>query len=63
MSKNFETDPDNRLLWRFNRHRLDVEAMRDSLLFVSGKLDQRAGGPPRNIPARKITDFPRFIPM
>jgi mono/diheme cytochrome c family protein len=44
--KNFEQDPDNRLLWRFNRHRLDVEAMRDSLLFVAGKLDTKAGGPP-----------------
>jgi hypothetical protein len=44
--KNFEADPDNRLVWRFNRHRLDVEAMRDSLLFVSGKLDSKAGGPP-----------------
>jgi hypothetical protein len=46
LSKNFEADPDNRLLWRFNRQRLDVEAMRDSLLFVSGKLDTKAGGPP-----------------
>jgi cytochrome c553 len=46
LPKNFEADPDNRLVWRFNRHRLDVEAMRDSLLFVSGKLDLKAGGPP-----------------
>jgi Protein of unknown function (DUF1553)/Protein of unknown function (DUF1549) len=46
LSKNFEADPDNRMLWRFNRHRLDVEAMRDSLLSVSGKLDPKAGGPP-----------------
>jgi Protein of unknown function (DUF1553)/Protein of unknown function (DUF1549) len=46
LSKNYEADPDNRMLWRFNRHRLDVEAMRDSLLFISGKLDQKAGGPP-----------------
>jgi hypothetical protein len=46
LPKNFEADPDNRMLWRFNRHRLDVEAMRDSLLFVSGKLDRKAGGPP-----------------
>ncbi len=46
LPKNFEADPDNRLVWRFNRHRLDVEAMRDSLLFVSGKLDPKAGGPP-----------------
>ncbi len=43
---NFEKDPENRVLWRFNRHRLDVEAMRDSLLYVSGKLDPKAGGPP-----------------
>ena len=46
LPKNFEADPDNRLVWRFNRHRLDVEAMRDSLLSVSGKLDLKAGGPP-----------------
>ena len=38
-------DPDNRLLWRANRTRLDVEALRDSLLFVSGKLDETEGGP------------------
>jgi mono/diheme cytochrome c family protein len=44
--KNFEQDPENRLLWRFNRHRLDVEGLRDSLLYVSGSLDPKAGGPP-----------------
>ena len=39
-------DPDNRLLWRANlRQRLDVEALRDSLLSVAGKLDLTAGGP------------------
>lgn len=38
-------DPDNRLLWRANRNRLDVEALRDSLLFISGKLDTTEGGP------------------
>jgi hypothetical protein len=45
-AKNFEQDPDNRMVWRFNKHRLDVEAMRDSLLFVSSKLDLKAGGLP-----------------
>jgi hypothetical protein len=39
-------DPENRLLWRFNRQRLDFEAMRDSLLAASGALDVRIGGPP-----------------
>jgi hypothetical protein len=38
-------DPDNRLLGRMNRRRLDLEAMRDALLFVSGQLDMTRGGP------------------
>ena len=38
-------DPDNRLLWRYNRRRLDAESLRDSLLCVSGKLDVKEGGP------------------
>jgi hypothetical protein len=32
-------DPENRLLWHFNRQRLDMEAMRDSMLAVAGRLD------------------------
>jgi len=44
-SRNYAEDPDNRLLWRYNRRRLDAESIRDSLLYVSGKLDLRAGGP------------------
>jgi len=39
-----EIDPDNRLLARMNRRRLDFEAMRDSLLFVAGRLDTTMGG-------------------
>jgi hypothetical protein len=38
-------DPDNRLLWKMNRHRLDFEAQRDALLAVVGRLDRSAGGP------------------
>ena len=37
-------DPDNRLLWRANRRRLDFEALRDAMLAVSGKLDPTIGG-------------------
>jgi mono/diheme cytochrome c family protein len=39
-------DPENRLLWRMNRRRLDFEQMRDSLLAVSGRLDPAIGGRP-----------------
>ncbi|HZE95716.1 MAG TPA: PSD1 and planctomycete cytochrome C domain-containing protein, partial [Planctomycetota bacterium] len=39
-------DPENRLLWRANRRRLDWEAMRDSFLTCSGRLDPEIGGRP-----------------
>jgi hypothetical protein len=39
-----DRDPDNRLLWKFGRQRLDFEAMRDSFLAASGQLDLTAGG-------------------
>jgi len=39
-------DPENRLLWHFNRQRLDFESARDSLLAVSGELDANTGGKP-----------------
>ena len=38
-------DPENQLYWRMNRQRLDAEAMRDSLLAVSGELTRDSGGP------------------
>jgi hypothetical protein len=37
-------DPENRLLWKMNRRRLEFEALRDSLLAVSGRLDPAIGG-------------------
>ena len=49
IAKNEETDPENRLLWRANRRRLDVESMRDSLLFVAGQLDPTTGGKAANL--------------
>ena len=38
------TDPENRLLWRMNRRRLNAECIRDAILSVSGQLDLAAGG-------------------
>jgi len=40
-----KVDKDNRLLWRMNRRRLEAEALRDSVLAVSGKLDLKMEGP------------------
>jgi hypothetical protein len=39
-----ESDPENKLLWRMNRRRLDAEEIRDSLLAVGDNLDRRMGG-------------------
>ena len=40
---NFDKDPQNRLVWRFNRRRLDAEQIRDSILAFSGELDLSKG--------------------
>jgi hypothetical protein len=42
-------DPENTLLWKMNRRRLDFEALRDTLLAASGQLDLRTGGRPVNL--------------
>lgn len=44
-SANGAKDPENKLLWRAHARRLDAEALRDSLLAVSGRLDLKMGGP------------------
>ncbi len=41
-----KVDPENRLLGRQNRRRLDFEALRDGMLAASGKLDTKIGGRP-----------------
>jgi hypothetical protein len=38
-------DPENKLFWRMNRQRLDAEALRDSMLAISGELTRDSGGP------------------
>lgn len=48
-------DPDNRLVWRMHRRRLDAESLRDSLLAVSGKLIESTGGPSLPLEYRENT--------
>jgi hypothetical protein len=38
-------DPKDALLWRWRQRRLEAEAVRDSILAVSGRLNPQAGGP------------------
>ncbi len=40
-----QTDPENKLWWRFPRRRLEGEAVRDSMLAVAGVLNPRMFGP------------------
>jgi hypothetical protein len=43
-SKSMEADPENALLSRFNRRRLDVEEIRDGMLALDSTLDSTMGG-------------------
>ncbi|MBI3863728.1 MAG: DUF1553 domain-containing protein [Planctomycetia bacterium] len=45
----FAVDPDNRLLWRASRRRLDVESWRDAMLAATGRLDLSLGGSDRSL--------------
>jgi hypothetical protein len=59
--KDAAADPENRLLWRFERRRLEAEEIRDSILWVSGRLDLERGGPSvfPPLPA-DLADFARY---
>jgi mono/diheme cytochrome c family protein len=54
-------DPDNRLFSHFERRRQEAEAIRDSILFVSGRLNPEMGGP-SVFPAlpEDLADFARY---
>ena len=44
-----EKDPGNRLYWRMTRRRMTAEQIRDSVVFVSGRLDPAIGGPSKDL--------------
>ncbi|HYF37516.1 MAG TPA: DUF1553 domain-containing protein, partial [Prosthecobacter sp.] len=48
-SKAVQIDPQNRLLWRMNPHRLSFEEARDSWLAAAGRLNLQIGGRPMDL--------------
>ena len=58
-----QVDPENQLLWRMNRRRLEIESLRDSLLAAAGRLDLTEGGVPfpltaqPSVPRRSVYGF------
>jgi len=48
-TENMLVDSENRLLWKFNKKRLELEQMRDGMLDVAGNLDREMFGRPVNI--------------
>jgi hypothetical protein len=52
---NAAKDPGNRWYWRYDRRRLDAEAIRDALLAVSGNLNRSRPGPHPFPPIEKWT--------
>src|SRR5260370_21858835 len=58
-----EVDPDDRLVWRFNRRRLEGEVIRDSMLFTGGELNMTMGGPGVYPPLPPGVSMPRSTYM
>jgi hypothetical protein len=52
-ARSAKIDPENRLLWRANRRRLDFESLRDAVLWAAGRLDLSLYGRPVS-----LTDAP-----
>ncbi|MCC6588882.1 MAG: PSD1 domain-containing protein [Bryobacterales bacterium] len=54
-------DPENHLLWKHDRRRLEAEALRDSVLAVSGRLNPEMYGPSMFPPLPEdLADFARY---
>ncbi|MBM79524.1 MAG: hypothetical protein CMJ78_02885 [Planctomycetaceae bacterium] len=56
-------DADSRLLWRFPPRRLEAEALRDSILTVSGKLNLKMYGPGFSFFEKSESVFARRVPL
>ena len=54
-TEGIQADPENRLVWKMDRQRLEFEPMRDALLASSGRLDRKVGGRPVDLFATPFT--------
>jgi len=58
-----EVDPNNELLGRFSRRRLDAESLRDTLLLLSGNLDSTMMDHPHPFPAPDKWEYTQHHPF
>ncbi|WP_145091233.1 PSD1 and planctomycete cytochrome C domain-containing protein [Anatilimnocola aggregata] len=56
-------DPNNDYHWRYSRHRLDAESLRDSLLAISGQLDSTMPRDPHPFPPVDKWGFTQHHPF
>jgi hypothetical protein len=56
-----QVDPENQLLWRMPRRRLDFESMRDSMLAACDELDLTMGGRPIDLNASPANPAPQRV--
>lgn len=61
--ENLAADPSNALHWKFSRQRLDAEAIRDTLLLISGALDPAPQSRPYPIPPTKDWKYTQHHPF
>jgi hypothetical protein len=57
---NMAIDPGDEYLWRMTPRRLDIEAWRDVLLSVAGRLDPKVGGPSIDQTTPGLKEVPGF---
>lgn len=62
LENSMAVDPNNTLLWRFDRRRLSAEELRDSLLIVSGQLDHEPGKA-HPIPPTNTWNYSQHVPF
>ena len=63
LSSATSVDPENELHWRFNRHRLDAESLRDTLLLLSGELDASRMDEPHPFPPADKWEYTQHHPF